>query len=113
MGAPFGQGFGNRYSYGQLLRDHWGNRGNVDAVMLDLTFKKREELMFSSAGPSKLYALIPLHGTDSTGILVPRRDQFLLKRQKVTLKLPPLLVRHSCAKVGVTHVNRLLIINPK
>lgn len=40
MGAPFGHDFRNRYSYGQLLRDYWGNRGNVDAVMLGLTFKK-------------------------------------------------------------------------
>ena len=37
--------------------------------MLDLTFKKHEELMFSSAEPSKLYTLNPLYGTDSTGIL--------------------------------------------
>lgn len=124
MGVPFGHDFRNRYGYGQLLRDLWGNRGNVDAVMLGLTFKKtRGANVFIGRTIKAVCAHPPTwHRFNWYPVLFKcqawflpshRRDQFLLQRQKVTLKLPPLLVHRSCAKVGVTHVNRLLIINPK
>lgn len=59
MRTPFVHDFGNRYSYSQLPKDLWSNRGHLNSAMLDLILIYRDGDKIFIGRISKLYALIP------------------------------------------------------